>query len=134
MKRRALILGSLGALTLVPFPAHAAQWIRLGDRKVNLLGDFDTIPVGYGDGFFSHIRLEVRGNDIFIGNVRVVFSNGTRTDLEVRNLIREGSRTRNIPLTGVVRAIRRIELSYARGLKKGNAYITAWGRSVRPRV
>lgn len=132
MRRRTFLFSSIGGLFLAPMPAHASQWIRLGERRVNLLADFDTIPVGYGDGFFSHIRLEVRGNDVFIGNIRVVFSNGNRTDLDVRSLIREGSRTRNIPLPGVIRAIRRVELSYARGLKKGNAHVIVWGRQVAP--
>jgi hypothetical protein len=130
MKRRDFVLGSLAGLVFAPQPAHAAQWERLGERRVNLLADFDTIPVGAGDGVFSHIRMEVFGNDIFVGSMRVVFANGNRVELPVRSLIRERTRTRNIPLPGMIRAIRRIELSYARGLKKGNAYVVVWGRRI----
>lgn len=130
MRRRSILLGALCTVVLGPLPAEAAEWVRLGERKVNLLADFDTIPVGISNGFFSHIRLDVYGNDIFIGNLRVVFSNGGRADLPVRSLIRERGRTRSIALPGVVRAMRRVELSYARALRPGSARVVVWGRRV----
>lgn len=130
MQRRFFIMASVAATAVAAMPAEAAEWVRLGERQVNLLADFDTIPVGIKDGLFTNIRLEVRGNTILIGNLRIVFADGSRADLDVRSKIRAGTRTRSIPLPGVVRAIRRIELSYARGLQPGKVAVIVWGRRV----
>lgn len=130
MNRRGLILGSVAGLVLSTVSAFAAEWVRLGERTVNLLAEFDIVPVGVGDGLYSHVRLEVSGSDVFVRNVSVVFGNGSRAELPVRSQIRKGTRTRDIALPGGVRGIRRVEMFYSRAANGGKARVVIWGRRV----
>lgn len=54
--RRRTFLGALAGgalLPLMPGPADAAQWSRLGTRRVNGLVDVDRIHVGAGASRFD---------------------------------------------------------------------------------
>src|SRR5512145_868151 len=71
------------------------RWVELGCKQVNFLGaDRDVIRVGRREGRFKAIRLEARGNDVEMLDLKVVYSNGDVDDIRVRSLIRQGTRTR----------------------------------------
>jgi hypothetical protein len=81
--------------------ADRGDWVELGCKQVSLIGrDRDTIPVGRREGRFAAIRLQVRGADVEIRDLRVVYANGDPDDIPVRNLIRADSRTRPLDLRG----------------------------------
>jgi len=88
-------------------------WIELGCHQVALVGkDRDIIPVGRREGRFKAIRLGVRGSDVEVRDLTVVYANGEPDNLQVRRLIRAGEFTRPLDLKGWERAIDRVEMTF----------------------
>jgi hypothetical protein len=128
--RRRFIAAGAAALVaaFTPVAAMAAEYVVLGSRVVNLGSDHDRIQVGLLKGIFSRIRLEVRGNGIFLETLKVTFMNGETAELPVRYFIADGSRTRDILLPGILRAISHIDLRYRRVPLGGRATVTVVGK------
>lgn len=102
-------------------PVGGDNWTELGCQEVNLFGrDRDTIRVGRRDGRFRAIRLFVRGADVEMLDLKVIYANGQPDDIPVKNLIRAGERTRPLDLVGRERAINRIEMAYRTAINPGN--------------
>jgi hypothetical protein len=93
--------------------ADAGRWTELGCQRVSLFGkDRDSIRVGRREGRFKAIRLNVRGADVEILDLKVIYANGEPDDIRVRHFLRQGDRTRPLDLRGRERAIDRIDLVY----------------------
>jgi hypothetical protein len=105
------------------------RWVELGCKQVNFIGaDRDVIPVGRREGRFKAIRLEARGNDVEMLDLKVVYTNGAPDDIRVRSKIREGTRTRPLDLRGRERSIRQIDMVYRKPLNfRGSATVCAEG-------
>lgn len=104
------------------------QWELLGDKRVGLGVDRDVINVGRREGRFEKIRLEVLDNDVFLLDLKIVYGNGDVQDFPVGALIRRGSGTRPIDLTGGDRFIDRIEMTYrSRPNSRGQALVQVYG-------
>ena len=89
-----------------------ANWEQLGCKSVGFLIDRDVIQVGRQDGRFRALRLEVSESPVEFFDLRVVFGNGVKQDIRVRELIRPGERTRPLDLFGENRGIARVEMVY----------------------
>jgi len=108
------------------------DWELLGSQTVGFRVDRDVIEVGRREGRFSKIALEVRENDVYIMDLKVVFINGEVQDLPVRALVRPGQRSRPLDLMGGDRGIRQIELVYrARPNFGGRAVVNVYGEQAR---
>jgi len=93
--------------------ADAGRWVELGCQRVSLFGkDRDTIRVGRREGRFKAIRLHVRGADVEVLDLKVIYANGEPDDIQVRHFIRQGERTRPLDLRGRERAIDRVDMLY----------------------
>lgn len=105
------------------------RWVELGCKQVSFIGtDRDTIHVGRSEGRFKAIRLEARGNDVEMLDLKVVYSNGEPDDIRVRSMIREGMRTHALDLRGWERSIRQIDMVYRKPLNfRGMATVCAEG-------
>lgn len=104
-----------------PAPDRADTWTELGCQQVNLFGrDRDTIRVGRRDGRFKAIRLFVRGADVEMLDLKVIYAGGQPDDIAVKNVIRAGERTRPLDLKGWERAIDRVEMVYRTAGKPTN--------------
>lgn len=91
----------------------AGNWDELGCQRVSLFGkDRDSIRVGRREGRFKAIRLHVRGADVEMLDLKVIYANGEPDDIRVRHFIRQGERTRPLDLRGWERAIDRVEMVY----------------------
>jgi hypothetical protein len=99
-------------VVMPPPPAVPLQWVLLGCARVAFRVDHDVLRVGQQAGMFRAIRLLVRGNDIFMRDLRVVYGNGAPDDLPVRAQIRAGGSSGAIDLKGARRFINRIEMVY----------------------
>jgi hypothetical protein len=110
-------------------PGGGADWTELGCKRVSLFGvDRDSIEVGRSEGRFRAIRLLVRGADIQLLDLKVVYGNGEPDHVPVRSLIRQGERTRPLDLRGRERVIRRIDMTYVTIPNfKGQATVCAEG-------
>ncbi|GGH50302.1 DUF2541 family protein [Frigidibacter albus] len=130
--RRYVLAGAaaLGLMALLPLPARADQEVVLGEKTVGFNEQRDVIQVGRREGRFTHLKLAVRDNPVFLERVLVHYANGDVSELPVRARIRRDSETRFIPLPGDhARAIRRIEIYYARAAQGDRARIIAIGRA-----
>jgi hypothetical protein len=137
MRKLAAIAAALACAGLVATDAHAQRdrdrgerrWVELGCKEVAFLGsDRDSIRVGRREGRFKAIRLEARGNDVEMLDLRVIYANGEPDDIPVRSLIRQGTRTRPLDLRGWQRPIDRIDMVYQKRLNfRGRAVICVEG-------
>jgi hypothetical protein len=108
--------GGPGGAVIVPGPGPGGggrDWVELGCKRVSLFGvDRDAIDVGRREGRFKAIRLHVRGADVNMLDLRVIYANGSPDDIPVRAIIRQGDRTRPLDLRGRERSIDRVEMTY----------------------
>lgn len=104
------------------------DWESLGSRKVGFLIDRDVIKVGRREGKFHKLKIAVKGNDIEILDLKVVYANGKPDDIRVRQKLKSGSETRPLDLEGRGRRIDRIELVYkSRPSFRGQATLEVFG-------
>lgn len=93
------------------------DWTELGCQEVSLFGkDRDSIRVGRREGRFKAIRLQVRGADVEVLDLKVIYTNGQPDDIPVKHHIRAGERTRPLDLKGWERSIDRIDMRYRTAL------------------
>jgi hypothetical protein len=110
---------ALLAFAVIPSSANAQrhrdrdrgdQWEQLGCAQVGRRADFDEIKVGRHEGRYTAIRLEAKGNDISIIDLKVIYANGDPDSLQVGSDIREGEQTRSLDLRGRDRAIDSVQI------------------------
>lgn len=118
MKNLILALAATATLAL-PTAAEAQRggWRIIGFKTVGSGSDRDTIRVR-GRERFRQVQLCSLNRPIRMIDFDVVFANGGRQDVQVRNRIAPGSCTRAIDLKGERRDIERIDLTYGR-LERG---------------
>lgn len=115
------------ANTARPGTITAGGDVLFGAQSVGFGIDRDIIKVGTEFGKFDKIRLRVLDNDIFINELRVVYSNGDPAVLAVAANIPANSRTKWFALKGD-RFIREIQLVYkSRPGFRGQARIEVYG-------
>jgi hypothetical protein len=123
------VMAALALLVMaMPASARDGRWELLGQKSVGFGVDRDVVTVGAKDGRFTAIQLRVKGNDIELLDIDVIYGNGQRDDLQVRSIIRAGSATRAIDLKGQNRVIDRVVLKYrSRPNFRGQAVVEVWG-------
>jgi hypothetical protein len=96
-----------------PPVAGRGDWEEIGCKDVAIFGkDRDTIRVSRSEGRFKAIRLHVRGADVEMLDLKVIYGNGQPDDIRVRHFIRQGERTQALELKGHARVIDRVEMVY----------------------
>lgn len=96
-----------------PPVAGRGDWEEIGCKDVAIFGkDRDTIRVSRSEGRFKAIRLHVRGADVEMLDLKVIYAVGEPDDIPVRHLIRQGERTRPLDLRGYERSINRVDIAY----------------------
>lgn len=107
------------------------DWQKLGQRQVAFRTDRDTIMVTGVEGRFSKVMVEVQENGVEVLDLKVHFGDGTSADVQVRERIPAGGRTRAIELPGEARVINRVEALYkTEDRRDGRATIVLWGLRV----
>jgi hypothetical protein len=124
----ALVCAGLAA-TQARAQGRGGGWEELGCQQVSFVGkDRDTIRVGRREGRFKAIRLSVKGTDVEMLDLKVIYANGEPDDIPVRSNIRAGSQTRPLDLKGRERAIQQIDMVYrARPSFRGLATVCVEG-------
>ena len=106
---------------------HGGRWEYLGQAHVDGKSDHDKISVDNG-GSFRAILLEVRDGAIEFNRVVVHFENGADHDMNIRERIPSGGRTRAIDLPGDRRRIRSVELWYEKANWKRRPSVKLYGQ------
>lgn len=115
--RKFIAVIALSTLSLAtPMLSAAAQaagkWVHLGTERVGTRPDKDIVYVGRDEGRFEKLMLKVTGGDVHVGDVKVVYGNGTSEHLNVQEYLRAGQSSPAFDLRGHHRMIERIELIY----------------------
>lgn len=144
MRLKLLFVAALVAIASVGSPAFAKKqppppvfdtngWELLGVKTVDRggKGDRDTILVGKYQGRFDQITLVVKGSELELKDMTIVFGNGDRWSPKVQHFFNQGSRTRAIDLPGDDRVIAKIELVYANTPGGGKASVEVYGRDTK---
>jgi hypothetical protein len=116
-------------LAALPTPASArATWTLLGERTVSDARDHDVIPVTAARGDFRKLQIRVLDRPVQFHSVEVHFANGETQELQLRDVIRAGGRSRGLDLAGGDRVVRSIELRYdAQSLAGRTARVRIYG-------
>ena len=126
--RLATSLLALGLL-VAALPATAEKWVFLGQRHVTDKIDRDSIEVTASEGTFDAIRIGVKRSAVRFVKVTVVYGAGTSDELELRDVIPAGGRSRALDLRGANRVIKRIDFIYeAKSLGRRGAIVEIFGR------
>src|SRR6476661_4373838 len=114
MLRRSFLAGLAGIAmaAVATIPAHADQWVMLGQQSVGLNPDKDVFYVGTDEGRYEALRFRVLGNRVAFAEARVVYGNGTSEVLNVKEHVQPGETTQAYDLHGQHRIIQRIEFLY----------------------
>ena len=108
--------------------AQRGRWVFLGSANVDGGRDHDVIRVN-ALGAFTALQLGIRGGAIEFQRVVVHFENGGEQELQIRDRIRAGGRTRTIDLKGERRRIESVEFWYGKpNWRSGRPQVSLWGR------
>src|SRR5437667_11182097 len=79
MLRRSFLAGLAGVAmaAVTTIPAHADQWVMLGQQSVGLNPDKDVFYVGTDEGRYEALRFRVFGNQVAFAEARVLYGKGT---------------------------------------------------------
>src|SRR4051794_14398028 len=104
-------------VTFAPAPARAADdddkdWKVMGDAQIERKSGTTQITVGGEEGLAKRIRFEVRGTDMEFKKVTITYENGDPEEIEVRDKVRRGGRTRAIDLKGGNRVIKKVLIAF----------------------
>jgi hypothetical protein len=110
------VLLSVFALAMMiyfaPATAHA-QEVYLGQAHVDGQHDHDNIEVGKAAGRYHFLKIRVEHAPIEFDRIVVHYGNGQAETLQVREVIRNGGSSRDIPLAGD-RMVQSLELWYGK--------------------
>lgn len=109
-------------------PDNRTDWELLGSSEIGTRLERDVIQVGRREGRFSSVGFTVRGNDVRIEDLTIVYAGGRTDQLRVREVLKDGSRSRPIDLPGRGSAIERIEIAYR---SSGPVRIDFYGEKIR---
>lgn len=113
-----------------PRPGPAGAWRLLGTVQANFKADHDTIEVTGPNDDFRKLKFKVTDAPLKLRRVVVIYDNGQRDKLEVRQDIKKGGESRPIDLAGAGRrSLRKIEFWYeTKGVLQGKADVTVFGQ------
>jgi hypothetical protein len=113
-------------------PDNRDTWELLGSAEIGTRVQTDVIPVGRREGRFTSIGFTVRGSDVRIEDLRIFYAGGPPDQLQVREVLKDGTRSRPIDLPGRGgQAIDRIEVTYR---SQGAVKIDFYGERMRPQA
>ncbi|MBN1790454.1 MAG: hypothetical protein JW830_08160 [Bacteroidales bacterium] len=129
MKTRSFFIIVLTLVLAMPSFSQGRKWTLLGEKLVNDRLDHDIVLVTAKQGDFKSIIIRVKGASIDFKKVTVVYGNGERDEIELRNTIPAGGTSRIIDLKGKERIIREIEFWYdANTIRGRKALVRVFGR------
>ena len=120
MFKRSYFIVGFFALAFFAFAesANAQGGVFLGTKEVLDRADNDKINVGASKGTFDRLQFRVGPRAVDFKKVVVQFENGNKEELDLRERIPAGGRSRWINLNGTDRRIKNIEFWYDADTKR----------------
>ena len=88
------------------------DWKVMGDTQIQRQSGSAQIEVGAEEGLVKRIKFEVRGTDVEFKKVTVSYENGDPEEIDIRDTVRRGGRTRAIDLKGGNRVIKKVLIAF----------------------
>ncbi len=127
-----LSFAAVGCVPAQPGENHAMRngYSYMGERMVAGHGQevHEAITGLRGDGRFTSIMLVVENAPVEMYNVVVTFGDGQRFEPGTRMTFGPNATTREIPLPGGARVIRRVDFVFGNIPGDGHAKVELWGR------
>ncbi len=89
-----------------------ADWVLLGEKKVNMTADHDELIVGASEGVFTKIKFRVANAPLYVRNVNIVFRNGDQKNIVIKQKFKKNAESRVFDLPGNKRIIKKIKFNY----------------------
>jgi len=103
------------------------RWVKIGNQVVQKIGERDEFRPSDRNSFTA-IKVRVKRNTVSFNKMTIVYENGQRQNIELRNVMREGQESRVINLIQR-RRIDRIQFYYkTRNLIGSRAEVEVWAR------
>ena len=99
------------------------RWVHGGGREVH-----EAIPVGRADGLFTSVMIVVENAPVEMYNIVITYGEGQRQEIPTRLTFGPNSTSRQIPLEGGARHIRRVDFVFGNIPGDGRAKVELWGR------
>jgi len=115
-----------------PSGFDARGWTMLGEKQVDGRNDRDVIRVGRMEGRFTKLTVVVEDSDVELYDMLITFGSGQRYSPDMRQVFRNGQRTRAIDLPSEARFINRIEFRYGNLPGGGRARVQVWAKEFFP--
>ena len=127
MKFRTVLIAAAATLGLMTAAAPAQAWDLIGAKQANHFRDRDVINVRGRDRHRA-VRICVDRAPLTMQRMQIVFANGGRQDVALRNLFFPGTCSRAIDLRGNRRDIRRIVVVYSKFLPGRSPVMRVYAR------
>jgi len=88
------------------------DWKVLGNAKIERKSGSAKIDVGGEEGLVKRIKFEVRGADVEFKKVTVTYNSGDPEEIDIRDEVRRGGKTRAIDLKGGSRVIKKVLIAF----------------------
>src|SRR4051794_16553278 len=88
------------------------DWKVMGDASIGREAGTAEIKVGAEEGLAKRIRLEVRGVEVEIKKLTITYEEGDPEQVDVREKVRRGGKTRAIDLKGGNRVIKKVLIAF----------------------
>src|SRR3954470_3147651 len=112
----ALLIAAAAVLAFAPARALAAEddkeWKVMGDAQIERKGGSAKIDVGAEEGLVKRIKFEVRGTDVEFKKVTVTYEKGDPEEIEIRDKVSRGEKTRAIDLEAGNRVIKKVLIAF----------------------
>lgn len=129
MKARLTFFTIVMILSVLTLNGQEARWKFLGQRLVNDRLDHDVIMVTAVEGDLNSIQIRVKGASVDFHKVVIIYGNGRRQEIALRNTIPAGGASRAIDLIGDERIVRSVEFWYdANTIRGRKARVRLFGR------
>lgn len=122
----ALLVLALGML--VPLPAQAGDRLLGSTRLTKIENDTDVLVFRKCRQNIQALQLRVHRGQVEVERLWIRYANGRRQELEVRERIAKGGRTRWIDVRGLERCIKVIGIIGDTELSADQARVEIWGR------
>ena len=129
MKTRLSILTLFLMITTLTAAGQGPKWKFMGERLVNDRLDHDVIMVTAAEGSLNAIQIRVKGASVDFHKVVIVYGNGRRQEVVMRNTIGPRGASRPIDLAGDERIVRSVEFWYdSNTIRVRKALVILFGR------
>ena len=123
------VMGLFSSFT-VQSNSYLKNWKHLGNQRVNFGLDKDVIRVTASRGVFTKLKLNITNGSLNMHRMLVVYKNGSRQEIKIKQYFNRGSSSRVIDLKGNKRVVNRVIFWYdSKNRSRRKAVVHLYGKN-----